>query len=82
MTNPDTAVAHLELHFGALCHPLKKQFRMAGIKVDKADMDRWQRAADSITYLAVHQLLPDSAAHAARKRLMKKIVAGVNRNEK
>lgn len=63
----------LQISFGALCPPILGQLKDAGINVNKEDVDRWQRCADSIVRLAVHQILSDSEVHKARQRLLKKI---------
>lgn len=35
--------------------------------------DSWQRSADSITWLAIRGLLPESQTRLARKRLLRQI---------
>lgn len=72
--------ATLALDFGALCHPLAKQLKDQGVRMNVAirgSAGIWQKDADAITRLAVRQLLPDSAAQNARKKLLKKIVRGI-----
>lgn len=72
--------ATIALHFGALCHPLTKQLKDQGVRMNvglRGSTRIWQADADAITRLAVRQLLPDSAARNARKKLFKKIVRGL-----
>lgn len=70
----DAKQAKIAIHFGALCDPIATQLSEAGVRFYKEQCEVWQKNANAITRLAAHQILPDSATHAARKRLMKKIV--------
>lgn len=70
----------LTLDFGALCHPLAKQLKDQRVRMNvgiRGSITIWQKDADAITRLAVRQLLSDSAACIARKKLLKKIIYGI-----
>ncbi len=58
----------LKINFGALAPPLVEQ--LEGI-LPKKDLKRYDELALAITRCSVHGLISDSAALAARKRLMK-----------
>jgi len=80
MTESKTTLA---LDFGALCRPIHKQLRDQGVRMTvdiRGSSAIWQKDADAITRLAVRQLLPDSAAWSARKKLLKKIIRGLEAN--
>jgi hypothetical protein len=73
----------LALDFGALVHPLAKQLKDAGVRFNvgiRGSVSIWQKDADAITRLAVRQLLPDAAARSARRKLLKKIIRGLEAN--
>ncbi len=75
--------AMLALHFGAICHPLAKQLMEQGVRMNagiRGSASIWQKDADAITRLAVRQLLPDSAARNARRKLLKRIIRGIEAN--
>lgn len=65
----------ITLDFGAMAPPLKKQ--LADYNVSEAELSQCQRDADAIVRLNWRRLISDSQAHAARKRLMKKIMAAI-----
>lgn len=74
----------VELHFGALCHPIARQLRDCGVRMNvgiRGSATIWQNDADAITRLAVRQLLPESAARNARKKLFKKIIRDIEANQ-
>lgn len=75
--------AMLTLHFGALCHPIAKQLRDQGVRMNvaiRSSVSIWQKDADAITRLAVRQLLPETATRNARRKLLKKVIRGINAN--
>jgi len=67
----------LAINFGALPPPIKEQLRQQGLKAKAKDIWHWQRDADAITRCVIRGLISDSTAHAARRRVIRKIVAGV-----
>ena len=72
----------LKLVFGAIVPNIGQQLRDAGFTASKnGDIEHWQKDADAITRLIVRGLLTDSAGTVARRKLMKKITAGVGRGE-
>lgn len=71
------AEPHVALHFGAMAPSISEQLEGQGLTAEPADLLHWQKDADAITRLTVRQMLPESQAHAARKRLMKKIAKAV-----
>lgn len=76
--------ATLALNFGALCHPIAKQLKDQGVRMNvgiRGSATIWQKDADAITRLAVRQLLPDAAARSARKKLLKKIIRGIEQGK-
>jgi len=78
------STAMLHLHFGALCHPIAKQLKDQKVTMNvgvRGSVRIWQEDADAITRLAVRQLLPESAARAARKKLLKRIIRGIESNQ-
>lgn len=63
----------LSLHFGAFVQPLKQQLRDAKVKAPAGSVSAWQQDADAITRLVIRGLLTDSAAQAARRKLLRTI---------
>jgi len=61
----------VEIHFGALADPLEKQLEGFNISADK--IEHFQKDADAITRLVVRGLIPDGAAHQARKKIIRNI---------
>lgn len=59
--------------FGALADPIRKQLRLQGLRAPREMVKAFQRCADAITLLALHNLLPDGETHKARVRLIKQI---------
>ena len=69
---------NLAINFGALSPPIKEQLRQQELKAKTRDIWHWQCDADAITRCVIRGLISDSTAHAARKRILKKILAGVS----
>lgn len=66
----------LTIELGALSPSLWEQFQRQGLEaIDANALGHWQRDADAISRCCIHGLISDSAAHTARKRLMKHISA-------
>ena len=62
------------VHFGALCDPIEKQLTDQGQRFEKREYAKVIQAwADSITRLLINDILSESEAHRAHKRLMKKL---------
>lgn len=72
-------VRDLMLRFGAVAPPLRVQLTDAGFRLGAEPCEFWQRLADAVTLLSCHELLTDSEAKRARKRLMKRIVRHLQR---
>lgn len=65
-----------QITFGALAGDIEDQLRPQGLTLgSRASMIH--RAAENISYLAIHGLLTDSEKDRARKRLMKEIKVAV-----
>jgi hypothetical protein len=65
-----------QIAFGALADDIEDQLKPQGLTLgSRASMIH--RAAENISYLAIHGLLTDSEKDRARKRLMKEIKAAV-----
>lgn len=69
---------NLELNFGALSAPLQQQLRSQGLAVLDGDAERLehlQRDADALVRLVIRDVVTDSAAAAARRKLIKRVCA-------
>ena len=69
---------NLELNFGALSLPLQQQLRSQGLAVLEGDaerLDHLQRDADALVRLVIRDVVTDSAAAAARGKLIKRVCA-------
>ena len=69
---------NLELNFGALSAPLVQQLRSQGLAVLEGDSDRLdhlQKDADALVRLVIRDVLTDSAAATARRKLIKRVCA-------
>lgn len=65
-----------QISFGALADDIEDQLRPQGLTLgSRASMIH--RAAENISFLAIHQFLTDSEKDRSRKRLMKEIKAAV-----
>jgi hypothetical protein len=67
---------NLELNFGALAAPLQHQLRNQGLAVVEGDAERLahlQRDADALVRLMIRDVLTDSAASVARRKLIKRV---------
>lgn len=62
----------ITIEFGAISDPIEKQLQEKGFTLGMS-APKFERAADSITFLRIHGFLTDSASHSARKKLMKEI---------
>lgn len=67
----------MNLDFGALSEPLADQLRAHHVTLRAEAISHFQQDADAITRLAIRQLLPDATVRAARKKLMKRLVKGL-----
>ena len=65
----------LEITFGAMTDPLKKQ--LAGYCLPAKRIAKWQREADAITQLSISGLLRDPEKTRARERLLRTIISAV-----
>lgn len=74
----------LGIVFGAMADPLRIQLRgkIAHGGLGSRDLGHLQRDVDAISRLQVRGLISDAAAHAARQKVMKKIIALVAMREK
>jgi len=63
----------ISIEFGALVRPLKKQLEDQGINLPDTDVDLFENIANSIVFLHIHDVIPDSVRDNATKKLMKKI---------
>lgn len=63
----------MQIAFGALAPTLVDQ--LAGSKVPVEKLEAFDRDADAVTRLVVRGLLTQSQANAARKKILKEIVA-------
>ena len=69
------------IHFGALAPPIEEQLaEQEIIGLDQNILAIWQEAADSISFLYLHDVLTDGQRTAAHKKLMNKISKGVERH--
>lgn len=69
-------MSEIGIRFGALSPPLLRQ--LSGLNVPAGRITKWQKMADAITMLALHDLLSGSEVVKARKKLMRQIAAGVS----
>ena len=66
----------MDIVFGAVSDPLHDQLSAQGLRVDNmAALLHLEADAKAVTRLNVRGMIPDSVAHAARKKIMKAIVA-------
>lgn len=61
----------LSIQFGAMCPPIREQLNEQALAADEKDVVFWQRVADAIALLSIHDLITDAARERARKRLLK-----------
>jgi hypothetical protein len=69
---------NLKLNFGALSEPLQQQLISQGLRVLDGDAERLehlQRDADALARLVIRDVVTDSAAAAARRKLIKRVCA-------
>ena len=62
------------LNFGGLSTPIYKQIKEQGIKVTKAELEKYQKISDSILMLKIHGFLSDAIARKAQQKLFNQIV--------
>ena len=67
----------LSIEFGAIVDDIGKQLADQGLTLTVTDTALHQKHADAITRLKIHGLISDSAAEAARKKLLKQIAKAV-----
>lgn len=70
----------VELSFGALSPKLSEQLDSQKVTYSKNSVSHFQKDADAVTRLAERGLLTDSIARNARKKLIKKIAASVDKD--
>jgi hypothetical protein len=70
------------IEFGALVEPIAEQLKKQGITIPEADSERFQKIAWSIILLHLHGIIPDSVRSSAQKKLMKQIVAAIEKANK
>ena len=66
--------AAVQIAFGALADPIRRQLRAQGITVTAAKAAGIQADANAITRLSIRGLLADAEKQRARQRLMKALV--------
>ena len=69
---------NVELNFGALSDPIRQQLRRQGLVIAEGHADRLdhlQQDADALVRLVVRDVVTDSAALAARRKLIKRVCA-------
>lgn len=59
------------VEFGALADPIREQ--LAGLSCKSSNLSLWQKLADALTILAIHQVLPESQVQKARQKLTNRI---------
>jgi hypothetical protein len=64
----------MNLHFGALCDPIKKQLVAQGFEITEKDSERWQKIANAIIMLKLHGIIPSSVVRNAEQKLMNLII--------
>jgi len=64
----------VSIDFGALCEPIQVQLKKQGFELSPKDAEWIQSLSNAIITLKINGLIPDSAAHKAQEKLMKKIV--------
>lgn len=72
------AAESIELVFGAVCPSIAEQLAGVDHGIDPTALGHAQFDADAITRLVVRGLIPDSAAHSARKKLLKRITGWIS----
>lgn len=70
----------LSLGFGALVPKLSVQLK--GLGVSRESCDRFQKIADAITMIAVHDIMPESVVQRARRKLAKRIAGALGETYK
>ena len=65
----------LTIEFGALAKPIGEQLKDQGIELSEVDAERFEKIAHCIVRLYLNDIIPDSVRDNARKKLMKKIIA-------
>lgn len=65
------------VNFGALCAPISYQLTKQGLTADEKDIAFWQRCADAISLLSIHDLVTDAAKKQARRKLLRRIAGKV-----
>lgn len=60
------------LHFGAISDPIKEQLEAQKLRIPKR-IRLFQRMADSITLLGIHDIITDKERDKARQRLINKM---------
>jgi len=68
--------------FGAVQPKIAKQLKAQGLKYDVTNVAHYEKLRESLTYLYFADMINDSAAEKARKKLFKMIEAHVKKKNK
>ncbi len=63
----------MNIHFGVLADPIRYQLKAQGLKANRSKIVLWQKIADAIMILSVHDYLGDRQRIALRMRLLKRM---------
>lgn len=64
----------VSIEFGALCKPIEEQLKEQRIEISLDDAKLLNDIAQSIIFLHLQDIIPDSVRNSANKKLMKRIV--------
>ncbi len=70
-------IPNISIRFGALPHQIKKQLADQGFRGKTSALRKFQDWADWLTILSIDGLLTQREVGNARRRLMKRILKGV-----
>ncbi len=65
----------LTIEFGSIAKPIGEQLKDQDIELIEVDAERFEKIAHCIDRLYLNDIIPDSVRDNARKKLIKKIVA-------
>ncbi len=71
----------ITIEFGALTKSIKSQLENQGIAIPENDAKRFEDIAQSIIFLHLQDIIPDSVRDNAQKKLMKKISVVIHHQE-
>lgn len=63
----------LKIELGALCDPIAKQLKKQGLPFDEKEVERFEKARDSITFLYFGKYISASQTHKLYQLLVNKI---------